>query len=125
MTIPPSLAKFGAKYGIYFAIAAVVVAVLVLTYCSGQKSGRSGEVVKQQDRTIKIQQEVGAANENAAGARVADATKAAQQEKELKDALAATNDPTRQRVLRGCLIMRQQGRSDKDLPAACRSSAGR
>lgn len=119
MTLPPSVAK----YGIYLAIAAVVVAVLGLTYCQGQKSGKSGEVVKQQDRTIKTQQEVGTANENAAGARVADATKAAQQEKELKDALDATNDPTRQRVLRGCLIMRQQGRSDKDLPAACRSSA--
>lgn len=125
MMIPPSVAKFGAKYGIYLAIAAIVVAVLGLTYCQGQGSGKSGEVVKEQGRTIQIQQEVGAANENAAGARVVDATKAAQQEKELKDALDATNDPNRQRVLRGCLIMRQQGRNEKDLPAACRSSAGR
>lgn len=116
MTMPPFLAK----YGIYLAIAAVVVAVLGLTYCQGQKAGKSGEVVKQQERTIETQQQVGAANENAAAARVSDATKAAQQEKELKDALAATNDPDRQRVLRGCLIMRQQGRSDKDLPARCR-----
>lgn len=121
MTLPPFLAK----YGIYLAIAAVVAAVLGLTYCQGRSAGKSGEVVKQQERTIQVQQEVGAANENAAGARVSDATKAAQQEKELKDALDATNDPTRQRVLRGCLIMRQQGRSDKDLPAACRPSAGR
>lgn len=119
--MPPFLSK----YGIYLAIAAFVVIVLTLTYCQGQKSGKSGEVVKQQERTIQTQQEVGAANENAATARVSDATRAAQQEKELKDALNATNDPARQRVLRGCLIMRQQGRSDKDLPAACRPSAGR
>lgn len=122
--MPPGLTAFFSKYGIYLAIAAVVVAVLGLTYCQGQKAGKSGEVVKQQERTIETQQQVGAANENAAAARVSDATKAAQQEKELKDALAATNDPDRQRVLRGCLIMRQQGRLEKDLPARCRPSAG-
>lgn len=121
----PPMPPFLAKYGIYLVIAAVVVAVLGLTYCQGQKAGKSGEVVKEQSRTIEVQNQVGAANENAATARVSDATKAAQQERELKDALAATNDPNRQRVLRGCLIMRQQGRSEKDLPAACRSSAGR
>lgn len=121
--MPPGLTAFFSKYGIYLAIAAVVVAVLGLTYCQGQKAGKSGEVVKQQERTIQVQQEVGSANENAADARVSDATKAAQQEKELKDALAATNDPNRQRVLRGCLIMRQQGQRDEDLPARCRSSA--
>src|SRR5687768_2708704 len=99
--MPPFLAK----YWIYFALAAFVAAVLMLTYCQGKSAGKSGEVVKEQGRTIELQNQVGAANENAAGARVADATKAAQQEKELKDALAATNDPNRQRVLRGCLIM--------------------
>lgn len=122
--MPPGLTAFFSKYGIYLAIAAVVVAVLGLTYCQGQKAGKSGEVVKQQERTIQVQQEVGSANENAADARVSDATKAAQQEKELKDALAATNDPNRQRVLRGCLIMRQQGRRDEDLPARCRLETG-
>lgn len=119
--MPPFLAKYGA----YLAIVAVIVAVLGLTYCQGQKAGKSGEVVKEQGRTIKTQAEVGAANENAAGARVADATKAVQQEKELTDALHATNDPDRQRLLRGCIIMQQQGRNGKDLPARCRPSAGR
>jgi hypothetical protein len=119
--MPPFLAK----YGIYIGLALVVALILGLTYCQGQKAGKSGEVVKEQGRTIQTQKEVGAANENAAGARVADATKAVQQERELKDALAASNDPNRQRVLRGCLIMRQQGRTDKDLPAACRPSVGR
>lgn len=118
-----ALKAFFSKYGIYLAIAAVVVAVLGLTYCQGQKAGKSGEVVKEQKRTIQVQTEVGNANENAAATRVTDATKAAQQEKELKDAISATTDPTRRRVLRGCLIMRQQGRSEKDLPASCRPSA--
>jgi hypothetical protein len=113
--MPPFLAK----YGIYIGLALVVAAVLVLTYCEGHKAGKSGEVVQEQKRTIQTQQEVGSANENAAAARVSDATTAAQQERELKDALDATNDPSRQRVLRGCLIMRQQGRDTKNIPA-CR-----
>lgn len=123
MTLPP-MPPFLAKYGIYLAIVAVVVAVLLLTYCQGQSAGKSGEVVKQQERTIQVQQEVGSANENAADARVSDATKAAQEERELKDALEATSDPTRQRILRGCIILRQQGRNGEDLPARCRLETG-
>lgn len=116
---------FLSKYGIYLGIALVVAVVLGLTYCQGRNAGKSGEVVKQQERTIQTQTEVGNANENAATTRVEDAIAVRQQERELKDALDATDDPNRQRVLRGCLILRQQGRSDKDLPAACRPSAGR
>lgn len=121
----PTISPFLAKYGVYIGLVLLVAAILGLAYCEGHKAGKSGEVVQEQKRTIQTQQEVGSANENAATARVSDATKAVQQEKELKDALAATNDPTRQRVLRGCIIMRQQGRSLKDLPAACRPSPGR
>lgn len=97
----------------------LIVAVLGLTYCSGTKAGKNAEVVKSQARTIDTERKVGAANENAAAARVNDATKAAQREGELRDALAATDDPDKQRVLRGCIIMRQQGRDTTDIPA-CR-----
>ena len=113
--MPPFLQK----YGLYIGLALLVFVALALTYCTGSRAGKSGEVVKSQARTIETQQQVGAANENAAASRVKDATKAAQQERELKDALAATNNPDRQRTLRGCLIMRQQGRDTKDIPA-CR-----
>jgi formylmethanofuran dehydrogenase subunit B len=113
----PPMPPFLAKYGIYLAIAAAVAALLTLTYCQGRSAGKSGEVVQEQKRTIQVQQEVGGANENASTARVADATKAVQQERELKDALNASKDPARQRVLRGCLIMQQQGRDTKNLPA--------
>lgn len=115
----PPMPPFLAKYGIYIGLALLVVAVLGLAYCKGESAGKSGEVVKEQGRTIQTQQEVGSANENAAAARVSAATQAVRQEKELTDALHATQDPNRQRVLRGCLIMRQQGRNSKDLPAAC------
>lgn len=113
--IPPFLAK----YGIYIGLAALVVLALGLAYCEGHKAGKSGEIVKEQQRTIQTQQEVGNANENAAAARVSDATKSEQQKKELQDALNATNDPDKQRALRGCIILRQQGRLTKDIPAAC------
>jgi len=105
------------KFGPFVAIGLVVALALGLAYCKGQSAGKSGEVVKEQQRTIQTQAEVGNANENAAAARVSDATKAVQQEKELSDALKSTTDPNRARVLRGCLIMRQQGRDTKNIPA--------
>jgi hypothetical protein len=120
----PPLPPFLAKYGLYIGLALLVALVLGLTYCQGQKAGKSGEVVKEQQRTIQTQAEVGNANENAAAARVSDATKAVQQEKELTNALHATNDPDKQRALRGCLIMRQQGRDTKNIPACSRLAAG-
>lgn len=113
--MPPFLAK----YGIYIGLALLVAAILGLAYCEGHKSGKSGEVVHEQARTIQTQQEVGSANENAASARVTDATKSVQQEKELSDAIHASDDPNQQRVLRGCLILRQQHRDTKNIPA-CR-----
>lgn len=118
MPIPPFLAK----YGIYIGLALVVAGILALAYCEGHKAGQLGEVVHEQARTIQTQQDVGAANENASTARVADATKGVQQEKELTDALKSSNNPDRQRIARGCAILRQQGRSPKNLPIACGSS---
>lgn len=93
--------------------------LLTLAYCNGRSAGRQGEVVKQQEREIDTQRDLGRANENAADARVEGATKAAQQERELTDALNATKDPDRQRALRGCAILRQQGRDTAHIPA-CR-----
>lgn len=91
--------------------------LLTLAYCNGRTAGRQVEVVKQQKRELDTQRDLGQANENAADARLKDATKAAQQEKELIDALNATKDPDRQRALRGCAILRQQGRDTSHIPA--------
>lgn len=120
ITLPPFLAK----YGFYILGALIVVGILGLAYCEGHKSGKSGEVVQEQKRTIQTQQEVGNANENAAAARVADATKSAQQEKELSDAIKSTDDPNRARIERGCVILRQQHRDTKNIPECAGSKAG-
>lgn len=107
------------KFWPYLALAAGVVAVLSVAYCKGQSAGKNGEVVQQQKREIETQRDLNDAGGNAAGARVNDAVKAAQQKQELSDALNATQDPNRQRALRGCAIMRQQGRDTSRIPA-CR-----
>lgn len=114
--------KFGplaSKFIFFGGIAMFVAALLLLSYCSGRSDGKTGEVVKQQGREIKVQQDLGHANENAAGSRVQDAVKAEQQKKELNDAIKDINGPDRARALRGCIILRQQGRNTADIPA-CR-----
>jgi hypothetical protein len=114
--IPAALLK---KYGPYAAIALVAIGILSLTYCEGKKSGKTGEVIQQQEREIETQEKLGEANVGAADRRVEDAKKAVEQEKELIDALKTTQDPARQRVLRGCIILRQQGRDTSSI-SACR-----
>lgn len=116
------VSKFGplaSKFIFFGGIAMFVAALLLLSYCSGRSDGKTGEVVKQQGREIKVQQDLGHANENAAGSRVHDAVKAEQQKKELNDAIKDINGPDRARALRGCIILRQQGRDTVNIPA-CR-----
>jgi hypothetical protein len=101
------------------AAAALFGVLLTLAYCKGQSAGKSSEIIKQQDREIEVQKDLGKANENAADKRLSDLERARIQERELTNALQATSDPDRQRALRGCLILRQQGRDISNLPA-CR-----
>ena len=99
----------------YLAIAAAVGLALLLAYCAGGK----GEVVKQQGRTIKTQQQVGKADDKAADTRVDDAVRVEQQKQELRDALknATSGDDARRRG--GCAVLVQQGRDVSAVPA-CR-----
>jgi hypothetical protein len=114
-TIPEKLLKYGPLI-----IAGLIVAVLLtLSYCSGHKAGKQGEIVGQQEREIETQRDLGKANEKAADRMLEDAAGLAAQEKELKDALEATTDPDLRRTLRGCIILRQQGRDTSHIPA-CR-----
>jgi hypothetical protein len=115
----PTIAIFLKRWWPALAGAAVFVAILSLAYCKGQSAGRSGEVIKQQKREIEVQQDLGRANDKAGAQRLDDAMKSTKQEKELTDALNATSDPDRQRALRGCIILRQQGRDTSNIPA-CR-----
>ena len=115
----PEILMFLRRWWPALAGGALVVVILTLTYCSGKSAGKSGEVIKQQKREIQTQQDLGRANEKAGGRRMEDAVRSTAQQKELEDALAASKDPDRQRALRGCIILRQQGRDTSHLPA-CR-----
>lgn len=115
IAIPPLLRK----WGLPLASALLLALILSVAYCKGQRAGKSGEVQRQQVREIETQKNINQANEQAADQRVADTVRAQQQQKELTDALAATSDPDRQRSLRGCLILRQQGRDISNI-SACR-----
>jgi len=115
----PAILIFLKRWWPAIAGAALLTTLLTLAYCKGSSAGRQGEVVQQQRREIQTQQDLGKANENAADQRMVDASRSAAQQKELEDALAASKDPDRQRALRGCIILRQQGRDTSHLPA-CR-----
>lgn len=93
--------------------------LLTLAYCKGESAGKNGEIINQQEREIETQKDLNSANENAAATRLEDAARAAQQEKELTDVVQSTVDPDARRRLRGCIILRQQGRDLEDIPA-CR-----
>lgn len=116
MMIPLSVAGLLKKWWPAFAVAAIFGLLLGTAYCKGQSAGQQGEVVKQQDRELEVQSDLGRANDVAANQRVKDAAEAVHQEKELQDALDTTNDPDRRRALRGCIILRQQGRDTQDIP---------
>lgn len=97
------------KWGPLIGVALLAVVILTVTYCNGKSAGRSGEVARQLERETETLRDVGTANENAAATRVDDLTKAERQNEELNDALETTDDPDRQRALRGCIVLRQQG----------------
>jgi hypothetical protein len=116
------IARFGPKLaGLIFcgSLALIVLAIVGTIYAFGRHDGKSGEVVKEQARTIDTIQKVGDANTNASAARVENTRRQDQQKQELNDALknASGGDDARRRT--GCAILRQQGRDVSAIPA-CR-----
>lgn len=110
--------RFGPKLAgliFYGSLALIVVAIVGVVYFTGRLDGKSGEVVKEQGRTIEVLNQVGAANENASAARVEDASRRAQQKQELNDAIKTATSPDDLRRRRGCAIMQQQGRDTSRL----------
>jgi hypothetical protein len=116
------IARFGplgAKLVFFGTIVAILLLIVGGIYLAGHSAGKSGEVVKEQARTIDTIQKVGDANTNASAARVDDTRRQDQQKQELNDALknASGGDDARRRT--GCAILRQQGRDVSAIPA-CR-----
>ena len=117
---PPNVVNFAQKYGIYVAVAGLVILILSVTYCTGSKAGKQSEINDQLGRTIETQKKVTDANEDSAAGRVKDRVTIEQQQKELDDAISQSyEDSITLRQRRGCLIMRQQGRDTSNL-ASCR-----
>jgi len=107
----------GAKVVFFGGIVLLALLAGLAVYLLGRGDGKAGEQLGAAKREIQVQAQVGDANTNAAAARVEDAVRTEQQTKELSDALKATNNPDRQRALRGCVILRQQGRDTSGIPA--------
>lgn len=122
--MPPALAKFLSKYGVYLGIIVVGMIILSLAFCQGAKSGRQGEVIDQQERELDFKAAEGGAQTKASDVRVEDVVRVAMQTKELTDALKTEPDTDRRRVLRGCIIMRQQGRDTSVIPQCSRPASG-
>ena len=111
-------AKLGLKAWNVFALVVViglVAGLCVLSRCNGEQ----GAVISQQRADAKTNVEVKRADTTASEQRVVDEVKLVKQEEELNDAIEATEDADRTRALRGCVILRQQGRDTSRIPG-CR-----
>lgn len=97
----------------------ILLAILLLAYCSGRSDGKKDEIIGQQKKEIDLQTKVGNANDKAADSRVSDAIKLQQQQQEIEDAVRNAKGPDDVRAQRGCVILRQQGRDTSSIPA-CR-----
>lgn len=123
MMIPPSVAGFFSKYGIYVGVAIAASLILMLAYCQGKGAGEQEEINDQLEREVEFQGEINDANEGAASVRVEDRLTIEQQRRELQDAIEQGEDPDTVRARRGCIILRQQGRDTSSI-AACRRFEG-
>lgn len=99
----------------------IVAAIALALYLQGRSDGRAKIEGAIQKENVRVLERVGAANENAAAARVTDAEEALELKKELVDAVEATPDtlPTERRIARGCVQLRHAGHDTSAIPA-CR-----
>lgn len=97
----------------YAAIIIVAGACLLLAYCTLREKPEPSHTSQ-----IKAISEDLDANANIADIRVEDAVRAEQQQREIEDAVKNSTGPDDLRALRGCVILRQQGRDTSKI-AAC------
>jgi hypothetical protein len=109
----------GAKVAFFGGIV-LLLAIIVGGFAIYERHvGATGEVVKEQGRTIDTLNKVGDANANASAARVEDTLKGETQKTEITNAERAATSPDDLRRRRGCVILRQQGRSAAASAAGC------
>ena len=96
----------------------IVAAVVVLNTCAPRSE------VKRVEANTRVLVIDGTAKEAAAEERLNDTTTINDRKEERANATATLPDtrPSDRRVRRGCVILRQQGTRDADLPVQCRSA---
>jgi hypothetical protein len=117
LTLVGILAFIRSNRWIVFGIAgvALLTALLTLAYCAGGSGVRHAD----DQETIQLQTHVIAADGNAADARVADTVQIQNQQREIEDAVQNTSSVDDARRKRGCVILRQQGRTQAATAAGC------
>lgn len=117
------IARYGPEAARVVFFGSIIVAALLIgltVYMLGRSDGKTGEIVKRREAQIELQAEIKQADQRAADTRVGDAVRMEQQRKELDDAFKAANGPDDRRALRGCVVMRQQGRDTTGIPGCQR-----
>lgn len=113
------IARYGPEAARVVFFGGIIVAALLIglvVYMLGRSDGKTARAEAQ----IELQAEIKQADQRAADTRVGDAVRMEQQRKELDDAFKAANGPDDRRALRGCVVMRQQGRDTTGIPGCQR-----
>lgn len=106
-------------FAIAFVLGVLIVAVVVLLNTCAPRSE-----VKRVEANTRVLVIDGTAKEASAEERLTDTTTINDRKEERANATATLPDtrPSDRRVRRGCVILRQQGTRDADLPVQCRSA---
>jgi len=107
------------KWRLPLVIGVLAVLALALTYCQGRSAGKAGEQLKQAEAAARVDAAGDKADAKAAESRVDTAKDLAAQQQELKDATRNAQSHDDARRLRGCAILRQQGRQADAVAAGC------
>jgi hypothetical protein len=108
----------------------VLIVTLPLTFLLGQCDGKRSEAARQDAAraaaNVEVVRKDGDAKTVAATERATDTALIDAKHKDLIDAIQQAPDsaPDASRVAYGCQLLRQSGRSEASLPAACGSKTG-
>src|ERR1041385_7677445 len=106
--------------------ALLLPAVFLLGQCHGERSANAKNDAARAVANVETIQKDGNAKEVAANERLTDTVLTDAKHKDLLDAIQSAPDsaPDASRVAFGCQRLRQAGRDEASLPAACRPQSG-